>query len=149
MKLRKLRSRHPRPAHRAESGRRPDRLGRGPDQPVWPSCVGERKRRREPLVRPAAINRGWGKGAAGVQGAGLKVRPAAIDRGWGKGAAGVQGAGLKVRPAAIDRGWGKGAAGVQGAREPLVRPAAAMLAYKAGLKNEGAATGYRNRQWKK
>ena len=126
MKLRKLRSRHPRPAHRAESGRRPDRLGRGPDQPVWPSCVGERKRRREPLVRPAAINRGWGKGAAGVQGAGLKVRPAAIDR-----------------------GWGKGAAGVQGAREPLVRPAAAMLAYKAGLKNEGAATGYRNRQWKK
>ena len=126
MKLRKLRSRPHRPAHRAESGRRPDRLGRGPDQPVWPSCVGERKRRREPLVRPAAINRGWGKGAAGVQGAGLKVRPAAIDR-----------------------GWGKGAAGVQGAREPLVRPAAAMLAYKAGLKNEGAATGYRNRQWKK
>ena len=103
MKLRKLRSRPHRPAHRAESGRRPDRLGRGPDQPVWPSCVGERKRRREPLVRPAAINRGWGKGAAGVQ----------------------------------------------GAREPLVRPAAAMLAYKAGLKNEGAATGYRNRQWKK
>ena len=122
------------PARHAATGRRPDRLGRGPD---WQVLALRVRKKGEEDGRGQAKGRRQGKEDDGGEEAAGKL--AASDRGWIKGAAGKASVGLKVAHP------GKASAGlkVEGANEvQCVESLAERINRLAGIETRKALQYY-------